>query len=132
MKGFDAVGIVKFIEGLVVNDSNTLPFGNNLYKITVVTITAGIVSKYAPTPEHTYNKMEKYVEKRTTEFSASAVVISFVGTNLLHVSEVNNIAGSLNQKFSDILFFIVSFYHAVSSVNELTFVDDELLGNFQA
>ena len=89
MNGFSFDGIVDlgvFVFTFSKNCSITVPLGNRLKRSMVVTITAGMLMRYPVTPVEKYRITEKYVVKRTTELSASAVVISFVGTNLLHVS----------------------------------------------
>jgi hypothetical protein len=90
IKGFSLEGIVysgaTLLSAEAINDSIVLPFGNRLYKSIVEIIIIGIAITYPLTPVATNSIREKYVENRRTAFRASAVVISFVGTNLVHVS----------------------------------------------
>lgn len=115
---------------LLINDSSTFPLGNTLCRTIVATMTAGTARMYPLTPVDRNSITAKYVANRTTELSASAVVISFVGTKCDHDDGENNTDGSLNQICSDILLFMMTFYHAVSSVSEPTFSGDVLRGSY--
>jgi hypothetical protein len=90
INGFSFEGIVYSGEALLsadaINDSIVLPLGKRLNKSIVEIIIMGIAITYPLIPVATNSISEKYVENRRTAFRASAVVISFVGTNLDHVS----------------------------------------------
>jgi hypothetical protein len=85
IKGFAAEGFVSvvsdFLDNFETKDSITLPSGNRVNNPTDVAMTTGTANRYAETPVAKNRITAKYVEKRTTELSACAVLIYFVGTN---------------------------------------------------
>jgi hypothetical protein len=102
MKGLSTAGIVRW--ALTLEDTNAsrirVVSGKIRKSTTVITAIKGIAARYAGIPVAASRITLKYTVNRITAFSAAGTGISGVGTNRVHVSDVNKLAGSLNQKVS--------------------------------